>query len=83
MSSTRKNPMLLAVHIEALPPLILIRILRVRLPAVSVRIVTNSIDENAGLPMISAIVFYGIGNGVAAKTRQDSPKMFGPKTDES
>jgi hypothetical protein len=29
--------------------------------------------------MISAIVFYGIGNGVAASKRQDSPKIFKPK----
>ena len=32
--------------------------------------------------MISAIVFYGIGNGVAAKNGKDSPKIFGPKSDD-
>lgn len=32
--------------------------------------------------MISAIVFYGIGNGVAAKGGKDSPKIFGHKSDE-
>ena len=39
----------------------------------------NRVDQNAALPMISAIIFYGIGNGVAAKTGKDSPKIFGPK----
>ena len=58
-------------------------ILLVALICITVLLATNSIDDNAGLPMISAIVFYGIGNGVAAKTRQDSPKMFGPKDNES
>ena len=41
----------------------------------------NRVDQNAALPMISAIIFYGIGNGVAAKSGKDSPKIFGPKTD--
>jgi len=39
----------------------------------------GKIDQNAALPMMSAIVFYGIGNGVAAKGGKDSPKIFGPK----
>ena len=47
---------------------------------ITVLLAVNSIDESAGLPIISAIVFYGIGNGVAAKTgKGDSPKIFGPK----
>lgn len=58
-------------------------ILLVALICITVLLATNSIDQNAGLPMISAIVFYGIGNGVAASKKQDSPKMFGPKIDES
>ena len=57
--------------------------LLVALVCITVLLATSSIDQNAGLPMISAIVFYGIGNGVAAKTGQASPKMFGPKDDES
>ena len=57
-------------------------ILLVALICITVLLATNSIDQNAGLPMISAIVFYGIGNGVAAKTRQDSPKIFAPKDGE-
>ena len=54
-------------------------ILLVALLCITILLATNSIDQNAGLPMISAIVFYGIGNGVAAKNGKDSPKMFGPK----
>jgi hypothetical protein len=54
-------------------------ILLVALLCITILLATNSIDQNAGLPMISAIVFYGIGNGVAAKNGKDSPKIFGPK----
>lgn len=54
-------------------------ILLVALLCITILLATNSIDQNAGLPMISAIVFYGIGNGVAAKNGKDSPKIFGPR----
>jgi len=56
-------------------------ILLVALLCITILLTTNSIDQNAGLPMISAIVFYGIGNGVAAKNGKDTPKIFGPKND--
>jgi len=56
-------------------------ILLIALLCITILLATNSIDQNAGLPMISAIVFYGIGNGVAAKNGKDSPKIFGPKND--
>ena len=56
-------------------------ILLVALLCITILLATNSIDQNAGLPMISAIVFYGIGNGVAAKNGKDTPKIFGPKND--
>ena len=54
-------------------------ILMLALICITVLLAVNSIDETAGLPIISAIVFYGIGNGVAAKGGKDSPKIFGPK----
>ena len=54
-------------------------ILMLALICITVLLAVNSIDEAAGLPIISAIVFYGIGNGVAAKGGKDSPKIFGPK----
>lgn len=56
-------------------------ILLAALLCITVLLAVNSIDEAAGLPIISAIVFYGIGNGVAAKGGKDSPKIFGPKND--
>ena len=56
-------------------------ILLVALLCITILLATNSIDQNAGLPMISAIVFYGIGNGVAAKNGKESAKIFGPKND--
>jgi hypothetical protein len=54
-------------------------ILMLALICITVLLAVNSIDETAGLPIISAIVFYGIGNGVAAKGGKDSPKIFGHK----
>ena len=58
-------------------------ILLVALLCITILLATNSIDQNAGLPMISAIVFYGIGNGVAAKNGKDTPKIFGPKNNDN
>jgi hypothetical protein len=55
-------------------------ILLVALICITVLLAINAIDESAGLPMISAIVFYGIGNGVAAKQGQQTPKIFQQKT---
>jgi len=57
-------------------------ILMLALLCITVLLAVNKISQEAGLPIISAIVFYGIGNGVAAKSRVDSPKIFGPKSDE-
>ena len=57
-------------------------ILLVALLCITVLLSIGKISQEAGLPMISAIVFYGIGNGVAAKNGKDSPKMFGHKADD-
>jgi len=54
-------------------------ILMLALVCITVLLAVNRISQEAGLPIISAIVFYGIGNGVAAKSRVNSPKIFGPK----
>jgi hypothetical protein len=54
-------------------------ILMLALVCITVLLAVSKISQEAGLPIISAIVFYGIGNGVAAKSRVDSPKIFGPK----
>jgi len=56
-------------------------ILMLALVCLTVLLSIGKIDQNAALPMMSAIVFYGIGNGVAAKGGKDSPKIFGPKND--
>jgi len=56
-------------------------ILLTALICLSFLMAVNRIDQNAALPMISAIVFYGIGNGIAAKGGKDSTNIFGPKND--
>jgi len=54
-------------------------ILMLALVCITILLGTNSIDESAGLPIISAIVFYGLGNGVAGRSGKESPKIFGPR----
>ena len=54
-------------------------ILLVSLLCITILLIFGKVTQEAGLPMISAIVFYGIGNGVAAKGGKDSPKIFGHK----
>ena len=54
-------------------------ILMLALVYLTLLMAVNRIDQNAALPMISAIVFYGIGNGIAAKGGKDSTNIFGPK----
>ena len=54
-------------------------ILCLALICITILLSVSKISQEAGLPIISAIVFYGIGNGVAAKGGKDSPKIFGPK----
>jgi hypothetical protein len=65
------------MNITNLPKAVL---LGMALVSVTILLGINSIDESAGLPIISAIVFYGLGNGVAGRTGKESPKIFGPKT---
>ena len=57
-------------------------ILLVALLCITILLIFGKVTQEAGLPMISAIVFYGIGNGVAAKGGKESPKIFGPKSDD-
>lgn len=56
-------------------------ILLVALICVTVLLAIGRVSTEAGLPIISAIVFYGIGNGVAAKTGKPSEPIIGPKHD--
>ena len=54
-------------------------ILLVALICITILLGLGAITNEAGLPLISAIVFYGIGNGVAAKTGKPSEPIIGPK----
>jgi hypothetical protein len=54
-------------------------ILLVALLSLVLLMAIDKVDTNSGMPILTAIVFYGIGNGVAAKTNQQSPKIFESK----
>lgn len=53
-------------------------ILLVALICITGLLAVGRITTEAGLPLISAIVFYGIGNGVGAKQGGSTP-IVGPK----
>jgi hypothetical protein len=54
-------------------------ILLVALLCVTLLLALDRISTEAGLPIVSAIVFYGIGNGVQARTGSPSSPIIGPK----
>ena len=54
-------------------------ILLVALICLTVLLAIEKVTNEAGLPLISAIVFYGIGNGVAAKAGKSSTPIIGSK----
>ena len=54
-------------------------ILLVALICVTVLLAVGRVTTEAGLPIISAIVFYGIGNGVAARSGTASTPVISPK----
>lgn len=41
---------------------------------------TGSLTSEQGLPIISAIVGYGIGNGIAARAGEPSSPVFGRRS---
>jgi len=51
----------------------------VSLVCLTVLIAVNAIDQDAGLPVITAIVGYAIGNGIAAKQGQAVQPIIGRK----
>jgi len=57
-------------------------ILLVALLCITALVGLGKVSTEAGTPIISAIVFYGIGNGVGAKLGQQSPKIFEQKPPE-
>jgi hypothetical protein len=54
-------------------------ILLVALCCVTLLLAIGRITTEAGLPIITAIVFYGIGNGIQARSGTPSPPIIGPK----
>lgn len=55
-------------------------ILGLAVVALFVLMLVGKVTSEAGLPIISAVVFYGIGNGVAAKAGISAGPIIGPKT---
>lgn len=51
-------------------------ILLVALLSLVLLMAIGKVETEAGMPILTAIVFYGIGNGVAATKGQQSPKIF-------
>lgn len=51
----------------------------VSLICLTVLIAVDAIASDAGLPVITAIVGYAIGNGIAAKTGQPVQPIIGKK----
>tara|TARA_R110000823_G_scaffold237927_1_gene363338 strand:- start:498 stop:707 length:210 start_codon:yes stop_codon:yes gene_type:complete len=55
-------------------------ILLVALLSLVLLMAIGRVDTQAGMPILTAIVFYGIGNGIAAASgAPPSPKIFEPK----
>ena len=54
-------------------------ILLVALVCVTVLMAIGKVPTDAGLPLVSATLFYAIGNGVAAKTGQPVEPIIGKK----
>lgn len=54
-------------------------ILLVALICITILLAVGRVSTEAGLPIITAIVFYGIGNGVAARSGISSTPVVGPK----
>jgi hypothetical protein len=51
----------------------------VALICVTVLIAVGSIDSNQGLPIITMIVGYAVGNGIAARKGDPVDPIIGPK----
>lgn len=53
----------------------------VGLICMTVLISVRAIDANAGMPVITMIIGYAVGNGIAAKQGQQVDPIIGRKTD--
>lgn len=54
-------------------------ILLVALVCVTVLMAIGKVPTDAGLPLVSAALFYGLGNGVAARQGQPVDPVIGRK----
>ena len=54
-------------------------ILLIALICVTVLMALEKVTTEAGLPIVTAVVFYGIGNGVAARQGISSSPIISPK----
>jgi len=54
----------------------------VALICITVLIAVGAIDPNQGLPIITMIVGYAVGNGIAARKGDPVDPIIGPKTDK-
>lgn len=57
-------------------------ILLVALVCVTALMALGRIDTDSGMPILTAIVFYGIGNGIAAKSGKPSEPIIAPKNND-
>ena len=51
----------------------------VGLICITILMVSDSISQDAGIGLVSAIIGYAIGNGIAAKTGQPVEPIIGKK----
>jgi hypothetical protein len=54
----------------------------VALICITVLIAVSSIDSDQGLPIITMIVGYAVGNGIAARNGEPVEPIIGPKADQ-
>lgn len=57
-------------------------ILLVALICVTILMAFGRIDTDSGMPILTAIVFYGIGNGIAARSGKPSEPIIAPRKDQ-
>lgn len=49
--------------------------------SIVILMVSHTIEANAGIPIITALIFYAIGNGVGAVMKGDVQNLISTKTD--
>jgi hypothetical protein len=58
-------------------------ILLAALASITILMAVGRIDTASGMPLLTAIVFYAIGNGVAARAGIVSEPIIAPRTEET